>query len=103
MNKAAIIGVPLDLGANRRGVEMGPSGLRVTNLAERIRQLGCDVVDRGDIDVPLPEECDICDAKMKFAEDIKDVCEDVEEPRGQQGARSGRRQPSRAGESARAT
>ncbi len=77
LRKAAIIGVPLDLGANRRGVEMGPSGLRVTNLAERIRKIGYDVVDRGDIDVPLPEECDIGDPKMKYAEDIKDVCEDV--------------------------
>ena len=77
MNKAAIIGVPLDLGANRRGVEMGPSGLRVTNLADRIRQLGYDVVDRGDVDVPLPEECDIGDPKLKYAEDIKDVCEDI--------------------------
>jgi arginase len=77
MGKASIIGVPLDLGANRRGVDMGPSALRVTNIAERIRLLGYDVVDRGDIDVPLPEECDVGNPKMKFAEDIRDVCEDL--------------------------
>ena len=74
---AAIIGVPLDLGANRRGVDMGPSALRVTGLADRLRALGYDVKDFGDVDVPLPEECDIGEPNKKFAEDIKEVCEDV--------------------------
>ena len=74
---AAIIGVPLDLGANRRGVDMGPSALRVTGLADRLRALGYDVKDFGDVDVPLPEECDIGDSNKKFADDIREVCEDV--------------------------
>ena len=74
---AAIIGVPLDLGANRRGVDMGPSALRVTGLADRLRALGYDVKDFGDVDVPLPEECDIGEPNKKFADDIKEVCEDV--------------------------
>ncbi|MBI2933319.1 MAG: arginase [Planctomycetes bacterium] len=77
MGKIAIIGVPLDLGANRRGVEMGPSALRVAGLADRIRKLGDEVVDRGDVDCPLPEECDIGDLRKKYAEDIKDVCEET--------------------------
>ena len=77
IKKAALIGVPLDLGANRRGVDMGPSALRVTGLAERIRRLGYDVVDTGDVDVPLPEECEIGDPRMKYAEAIAKVCEDV--------------------------
>lgn len=78
MNRtAAIIGVPLDLGANRRGVDMGPSALRVTGLADRLRALGYDVKDFGDVDVPLPEECDIGEPNKRFAEDIKEVCEDV--------------------------
>lgn len=75
--KAAILGVPLDLGANRRGVDMGPSALRVTNLADRLRKVGIDVKDKGDIDVPLPEECDIGDRNKKYADDIREVCEDV--------------------------
>ncbi|HEU4339500.1 MAG TPA: arginase [Planctomycetota bacterium] len=74
---AAIIGVPLDLGANRRGVDMGPSALRVTGLADRLRVLGYDIKDFGDVDVPLPEECDIGEPNKKFAEDIKEVCEDL--------------------------
>jgi arginase len=75
--KVAIIGVPLDLGANRRGVDMGPSAIRVTGLADRIAALGIDVKDFGDVDVPLPEECDIGEMNKKYADDIRDVCEDV--------------------------
>lgn len=75
--KVALIGVPLDLGANRRGVDMGPSALRMTGLAERIRGLGYDVVDTGDVDVPLPEECEVGDPRKKYAEAIAKVCEDV--------------------------
>lgn len=75
--KVTVLGCPLDLGANRRGVDMGPSAFRVAGLVERIRRLGHDVRDRGDVDVPLPEECDIGDPRKKFAEDIRDVCEDL--------------------------
>jgi len=74
VGKIAIIGVPLDLGGNRRGVDMGPSALRLTSLASRIRMLGYDVVDTGDVDVPLPEECHIGDPKMKYGKEIGDVC-----------------------------
>lgn len=78
MNReVAVIGVPLDLGANRRGVDMGPSALRVTNLVERIRKIGYTVVDRGDIDVPLPEEVEVGDPKLKYAENIREVCEQL--------------------------
>jgi arginase len=41
--KIRIIGVPMDLGASRRGVDMGPSALRVAGLQARIKQLGCQV------------------------------------------------------------
>ena len=50
-----IIGVPLDLGAGRRGVDMGPSALRIAGLGERITALGRTVVDKGDLAVPIPE------------------------------------------------
>ena len=43
--KIRIIGVPMDLGASRRGVDMGPSALRVAGLQARIKQLGYQVED----------------------------------------------------------
>jgi arginase len=71
----ALIGVPIDLGANRRGVDMGPSALRVTNLAARIRDLGLDVEDRGDVHVPIPEECEAGEKNRKYAKAIQEICE----------------------------
>lgn len=75
MGKVAIIGVPLDLGGNRRGVDMGPSALRLTSLATRVKMLGYDVLDTGDIDVPLPEECHLGDARKKYSKEIGEVCQ----------------------------
>ena len=73
----ALIGVPLDLGANRRGVDMGPSALRMTGLAQKLRHLGCDVEDRGDVRVPLPEECDIGEPNRRYAVPIRIACENL--------------------------
>jgi arginase len=56
---------------------MGPSAFRVAGLAERLRNLGCEVVDHGDVECPVPEECEIGDPRQKYAEDIRDVCEEV--------------------------
>jgi len=75
MGKVAIVGVPLDLGGNRRGVDMGPSAMRLTSLAGRIKMLGYDVVDTGDVDVPLPEEAHFGDAHKKYAKEIGEVCQ----------------------------
>lgn len=50
-----ILGVPSDLGAGRRGVDMGPSAIRYAHLAESIEELGIGCQDRGNVDVPLPE------------------------------------------------
>jgi arginase len=77
MSKVLLVGVPLDLGGNRRGVDMGPSAVRITGLAQRIRALGHDVVDSGDVDVPLPELCEIGDANSKYAGPIATVCEEL--------------------------
>ncbi len=49
------IGVPMDLGADRRGVDMGPSAVRYAGLSARIRALGHAFVDGGDVSVPIPE------------------------------------------------
>ena len=50
--KVAILGVPMDLGQGRRGVDMGPSAIRYGRLHERLAAIGCDVTDLGDVDVP---------------------------------------------------
>ena len=75
MKKAAIIGVPMDLGANRRGVDMGPSAIRITRFYDRLRALGYDVADRGDIEVPIPEACEAGDGRLRYAAAIEAVCE----------------------------
>ena len=77
MSKVLLIGVPLDLGGNRRGVDMGPSAVRITGLAPRIRALGHDVIDSGDVDVPLPELCEIGETNRKYAGPIAVVCEEL--------------------------
>jgi len=52
------LGVPMDLGAGRRGVDMGPSAVRLAGLASQVRELGHGFEDLGDISVPLPERRD---------------------------------------------
>jgi arginase len=70
-----IIGVPLDLGAGRRGVDMGPSALRIAGLDARIAELGYPVVDTGDIDAPIQETNDPGDPSKKYIRDIAAVCQ----------------------------
>lgn len=75
MRPIHIIGVPLDLGAGRRGVDMGPSAVRIAGLNDRITALGYDVVDLGDIDTPTPETRDAGDAHKKYIGEIAAVCQ----------------------------
>src|SRR5581483_6812467 len=58
MRDIAIIGVPVDLGAGRRGVDMGPGAIRYAGIKERLAALGHRVRDLGNIAVPLAEEFD---------------------------------------------
>jgi len=74
MKPVHLIGVPLDLGSGRRGVDMGPSALRIAGLAERITQLGLTVTDRGDIPAPIPESRRPSDPTRKYAREIGRVC-----------------------------
>jgi arginase len=69
-----IIGVPLDLGGGRRGVDMGPSALRIAGLDARIAELGHRVVDRGDLHVPIPETQRPGDERKRYMREIADVC-----------------------------
>ncbi len=72
-----VIGVPLDLGSGRRGVDMGPSAIRIAGLGERLAALGCDVSDQGDIAAPSPETHDPRDPTKKFVREIARVCQDL--------------------------
>ncbi len=65
-----IIGVPIDLGAGRRGVDMGPSALRYANLQSKLEALGYSVQDEGNIEVPIAETCSITDPKLKYVDCI---------------------------------
>jgi arginase len=72
-----IIGVPLDLGGGRRGVDMGPSAFRIAGLGERMTSLGCRVVDLGDLEVPIPEMRHPGDDSKRYVDDIAAVCESL--------------------------
>jgi arginase len=75
MPTAHIIGVPLDLGGNRRGVDMGPSALRIAGLAERLTSLGVRVVDEGDLVTPNPEVKSAGDPRKKYIREIARICD----------------------------
>src|SRR3954462_4526216 len=77
MRQVHIIGVPLDLGGNRRGVDMGPSAFRMAGLRERITGIGHSVVDKGDLPAPIPETQDLRDEHKKYIRDIAKVCQKV--------------------------
>jgi arginase len=70
-----IIGVSLDLGGNRRGVDMGPSAFRIAGLAERLSTLGATIVDHGDVVAPIPETKASGDPRKKYIREITRVCE----------------------------
>jgi arginase len=73
----AIIGAPLDLGQGRRGVDMGPSALRVANLNARLQSLGYDVEDLGNIHVEQAEATPTGDSHAKFLPQIAVACEEL--------------------------
>ena len=74
MRKISIVGVPMDLGADRRGVDMGPSALRYADLNEKLCALGHEVEDLGDLDVIIPETRHFGDPKAKYLKEIADAC-----------------------------
>lgn len=77
MNKRTIriIGVPIDLGADRRGVDMGPSAIRYAGLNAQLLRLGWDVEDIGNLEVPIPETREIKNKRLKYLEEIAKVNE----------------------------
>ena len=77
MGTIRIIGVPLDLGASRRGVDMGPSTLRIAQLADRLRGLGHEVEDVGNLRVPDRASLPPVESPLGFLSTITDVCRDL--------------------------
>lgn len=65
-----IIGVPIDLGADRRGVDMGPSAIRYALLQQGLERLGYRVEDKGNVEVPIAEMCAITNLKLKYLDCI---------------------------------
>src|SRR5258706_2107265 len=61
-----IIGVPVDLGAGRRGVDMGPSAIRIADLEPRLEALGHQVTDSGDLDVMIPETEEVGESRLRY-------------------------------------
>jgi arginase len=74
MQPVHVIGVPLDLGGNRRGVDMGPSAFRIAGLGERITTLGRSVVDKGDLPAPIAETQEARDDRKRYIREIAKVC-----------------------------
>ena len=71
----AVIGAPLDLGAGRRGVDMGPSAVRVANLNRRIASLGYEVEDLGNIVVDQAETSPEGPANARYLSQIAATCQ----------------------------
>ncbi len=77
--QVTLIGVPLDLGAGRRGVDMGPSAFRVAEIDAKLRTLGYDVEDVGDLDVQIQETRSPGDPRLKYLKEIRATCEALRE------------------------
>ena len=77
-----VLGVPMDLGADRRGVDMGPSAIRYAGLAEELDSLGIECVDGGNVSVPDPEQADSDggrppEGRAKYLGATADVCREL--------------------------
>jgi arginase len=75
MRRICIIGAPLDMGSDRRGVDMGPSALRVANLNKKLTGLGFTVEDMGNVLVEQAESAAQGPANAKYLPHIADTCE----------------------------
>ena len=77
MLKIKILGVPLDLGQERRGVDMGPSAVRAAGLNHALKSLGHHVEDAGNIHVRLPEEQHFGDRHAKYLKEIAETSQEI--------------------------
>ena len=65
-----LIGFPMDLGADRRGVDMGPSALRIAGLPEKLQNLGYKIIDDGDIIIQIKEKQKVGNPTLKYLDEI---------------------------------
>jgi len=72
--RVAIIGAALDLGAGRRGVDMGPSAIRYAGLSERLERAGIEVEDRGNVQAALAETRETGPESARFLDEILETC-----------------------------
>jgi arginase len=70
----AVIGAALDLGAGRRGVDMGPSAMRYEGLEERLELLGRDCIDLGNVQTAVAEATPMGDERARFLREILQAC-----------------------------
>jgi arginase len=75
--KVRIIGVPMDLGQSRRGVDMGPSAMRGAGLQSSLKKLGLQVEDIGNLSVKQPEEMPVGEKRAKYLQEIAETCGDI--------------------------
>jgi arginase len=75
--RVAIIGAALDLGQGRRGVDMGPSAIRYAGLEARLRALGYEVTDHGNVPAPVVEEVELEDRSARYLPEVKATCERI--------------------------
>jgi arginase len=69
-----VIGVPLDMGASRRGVDMGPSAMRVAGLEMRLEELGHQVTDSGNVGVEIAETQTLGNESARYLKEIAETC-----------------------------
>ncbi|GCE18380.1 arginase [Dictyobacter kobayashii] len=72
-----VIGAPIDLGADRRGVDIGPRAIRYAGLTEQLQRLGHSVNDVGNINIPLPENQPTGNPRLKYLEPITKLAEEL--------------------------
>ncbi|MFT7679361.1 MAG: arginase [Planctomycetota bacterium] len=72
--KVALVGVPMDLGGGRRGVDMGPSAFRIAGVERAVKKLGLELIDRGNVEVMQPHDRAPKDPKARYLEEIADCC-----------------------------
>ena len=78
VDRVDVVGVPMDLGADRRGVDMGPFAVRYARLRENLQALGVlTTIDHGNIAVPVPESTTLEEKNAKYLPVILAVCEEL--------------------------
>ncbi len=77
-HRVDIFGVPMDLGASRRGVDMGPSAVRYARLHDKLRSIGIEqIIDHGNLHVPIREALTVDNAQAKYLDVIRAVCDEL--------------------------